>query len=187
MTHEQKGGTDSRVLSTDELGCRRMAKQLFNGGQQCGPLRLCLRHEIKSQTLKRTLGLLYVCLQGILFSGALEAATTIPGDIRPERDDCGQVAVVVLKNNDGRGLVTSAEAKQGVGERGAKCGAGIGNAASAIVAPSNEAAKGRKQDGPKNSVGVSEEGFNHFGFWFTVFFVWLVMWLSNDSMQSNEM
>ena len=69
-----------------------MTKQFFHGDQQRRPLRLCLWSEVKDKRLKRAFCLLYVGLQGIVFYGALEAASAIPSDVRPERDDSTPLA-----------------------------------------------------------------------------------------------
>ena len=73
-----------------------------------------------------------------------------------------------LKDDRGRVVVTGGEPKQGVRERGAKCGAGEGNATGAVVSPCNITGERSKQDGTKDSVGVGEEGFDH---WFWIYVV----------------
>lgn len=146
-----------------------MTKQLLNRGQQSCPLCLSLWSEVKGERLKRPLCLLYICLQGVFFCGALEATPTIPNNIRLKGDDCGQVPVVVLINDDGRGLAAGGQPEQSIRERGAKCGTSYSNAACAVIAPSNKPGERGKQDGTKNSVGIKEEGFDHW-FWIYVVF-----------------
>lgn len=177
VANEAAGGASA--LSAG-LGCRRMTKQLLNSGQGCSPLRLRFWSEVKDKRLKWAFCLLYICLQGIFFCGALEAAPAIPDNVRLEGDDRGQVAVVVLKDYDRCGLMTGSEAKQSVSERGAKCGTGDGYAVGAVVAPSDKTTKSGKQEGAKDGVGVSEEGFNHFWFWIYVVIALLPIWLAND-------
>ena len=161
------------------LGCCRIGEKFLNGFQENCPLLLRFWREVKNKRLKRPLSLLYVGLQGILFCGTLEAAPAIPCDVGLKGKDGCQVAVVVLKNDDGRGLAASGKTKQGIIKSSAEIGAGSGNAVSVVVAPSDEADKRSKQDGTKDGVGVGEEGFNHFAYWLIVIIALLPIWLSN--------
>ena len=158
-----------------------MAKQPPNSGQQNRALRLRLLGAVKDKRFNWTLRFLYVGLQGILLCGAVEAAPTIPSDVRPEREDCSQVAVVVLKNDCGRNLMTGAEAKQGIGERGAKCGAGDSDSAKPVISPDKMGAKGGNKQTAGNSDSVLRDKFYEFvqGALFAILIAWPIIFLGN--------
>lgn len=163
-------------MLTAMLGCCCIGEQFLNGCPQSGPLRLCFFGSIKEKCLQRLLCLLYVGLQGILFCGTLEAAPSIPSNVRTESKDCGQMVVMVLKDDDRSGLAASGKPKQSVIERSAKCGTGDGNAGGVVVAPSDEASKRGKQDGAKDGIGIGEESFNHFQYWLIIIIALLPIW-----------
>jgi len=162
-----------------------MTEQILNGCQQRRPLRQRAWYALKHQALKRSFCTLYVCLQGILFCGALEAAPTPPDGVRPEGFNCKQMPVVAVQDNSTRSVGTANEPKQGISERAAKCSAGNGNSVGSVVSPSNETCKRSKQDGAKDGVGVGQEGFNHFAFWIYVLIALMPIWMSGSSMQPN--
>lgn len=162
------------------LGFFRIGEQFLNGFQQSGPLRLGFGREIKNKRFKCPFGILYVCLQGILFCGAIEAAPSIPNNIRSESKDCRQMVVMVLEDDSRRGLTAGSKAEQSVIEGGSECGASDGNSAGVVVAPSDVAAETGKQDGSKDGVGIGEERFNHFQYWLIVIIALLPIFLANN-------
>ncbi len=106
------------------MSCRfRILKQFLNRCQQYCTLCLRLWSEVKDECLKWAFRILYVCLQGIVFCGPLEAAPAIPNNIGLERKNCSQVSVMVLVNDDGCSLSAGGKPKQCVIERSAKFGA----------------------------------------------------------------
>ena len=136
-----------------------MGKQFLYGCQQCGSLLLCLWSKVKYERLKRAFCLLYVGLQGILFCGTLEAAPAIPSNVRLESEDCSQMSVVVLKDDDRCGFTAGSEAKQSVIERGAELRASSSVTGLVVVAPSKVSDKsGHKQSGSDRGEIIEDTG-----------------------------
>lgn len=97
----------------------------MNRLQQRGSLLLTFWRSIKNKPFKRPLCILYVCLQGILFCGPLEADPLMPGNVRHERKDCSQMGAVILKDDGGRSVTTGIEPKQSIGESSTEGGGSI--------------------------------------------------------------
>ena len=144
------------VRLTAGLGCCRIGEKFLNSFQQGGTLFLSFGREVKYKRLKRTLGLLYVCLQGILFCGPLEADPLMPGNVRHERKDCSQMGAVILKDDGGRSVTTGIEPKQSIGESSTEGG---GSIRECFQPEQINAAKNRNQ-GCNDSKGPSRDIFD---------------------------
>lgn len=135
-----------------------MTKQLFNGNQQSGALSLGFLRKVKSEGFKWAFCILYVCLQGVRLASPIETRPTIPSNIRSESKDGGEVSVVILKDDYGRGLAAGVKPHKGVVEGGAKLSAGKGEPSFVAVAPSEVSAQTTKEH-------PDEKGFDHMFMW----------------------